>query len=210
MGLTSLLFKDPIMFFILAIPLLYSIIAHELAHGWAAYLFGDDTAKRLGRLSLNPIVHLDPIGTIALFFVGFGWARPVPVNYYNFRNFRLGLIIVSLAGCLTNIFIATVAIFLLQFLKINPNSYISSMLLVLARVNVILGAFNLIPLPPLDGSKIIMGFLPDEARMSIERYEHYGFIILFFLLLTGFVNPLIIVMQKVILSFIGMLLGFTA
>ena len=98
MGLTQLLFRDPLTFILLAIPLLYSIIIHELAHGWVAYKMGDSTAKWLGRLSLDPRRHLDPVGTLALFIVGFGWAKPVPVNFANLRDPRKGLIFVSAAG----------------------------------------------------------------------------------------------------------------
>ncbi|MFH1848239.1 MAG: site-2 protease family protein, partial [Candidatus Omnitrophota bacterium] len=148
MGLASLLFREPVMFFMLVIPLLYSVIAHEVAHGWVAYLFGDNTAKRSGRLSPNPMMHIDPMGTIALFLVGFGWAKPVPVNYANLRNFRVALVCVSLAGCLTNIIIATIAIFLLKSQVFGLNPFATTVLLIIARVNMILGSFNLIPIPP--------------------------------------------------------------
>ena len=99
MGLLSLLFSNPALFVILAVLLLYSIIAHEVAHGWVAYLFGDDTAMRYGRLTLNPLSHLDPVGTVMLFIVGFGWAKPVPVDYYRLRHTRAGFLSVALAGC---------------------------------------------------------------------------------------------------------------
>jgi Zn-dependent protease len=207
MGLLSLFFKDPLMFVLLAVPLLYSIIFHEMAHGFAAYLFGDDTAKRHGRFSLNPKMHLDLTGAILLFIAGFGWAKPVPVNYYNLKNFRLGLIFVSLAGCLANIILATAAIFLLQFQPIAQNQYLGTVLLVIAKINIILGAFNLIPIPPLDGSKILMGFLPKDAQRSFARFEPYGLILLIFLLLTGFLNPVIASLQKIIIVFISMVLG---
>ena len=110
MGLLSLLFRDPITFFLLALLLLYSIIAHEVAHGWIASLFGDNTAKYSGRLSFNPKSHLDPMGTLALFLIGFGWAKPVPVDYRKLGSSRKAIIAVSLAGCVTNIAIATVEI----------------------------------------------------------------------------------------------------
>jgi len=207
MGLISLLFKNPVAFFIIAIPLLYSIIAHEVAHGWVAYLFGDDTAKRSGRLSPNPLVHLDPFGTLALFLVGFGWAKPVPVDYSRLKNFRLGLISVSLAGCLTNILIATVALFLLQLKAINSNYFFATTLAVVAKINIILGALNLIPIPPLDGSKVLMGFLPHEAQRKLAAIEPYGFLILVVLLFTGFLNPVINFVQNTILAFIGLMLG---
>jgi len=203
MGLISLLFKEPIAFFILVIPLIYSVIIHEVAHGWVAYFFGDDTAKHSGRLSLNPVRHFDPMGMLMLFIVGFGWAKPVPVNYYNLKNFRIGLIFVSLAGCLANIIIAAVAIFLLQFQYVTSNTIIVSILVVLAKVNIILGAFNLIPIPPLDGSKILMGFLPKEAQWRLARLEPYGFFILIILLFKGLLDPVIIFVQNMILLLIS-------
>lgn len=208
MGLVSLLLSNPALFFILAILLLYSIIFHEVAHGWAAYLFGDDTAMRYGRLTLNPLSHLDPIGTLMLFLVGFGWARPVPVDYYNLKHSRLGLMMVSLAGCLTNILIAIIAIFLLQFENISSNYMFGLTLPILAKINIILGAFNLIPIPPLDGSKVLMSFLPQDAQRAFARLEPYGFFILAFLLLTGLLNPLIVFMQDLVYSLIIILFRF--
>ena len=204
MGLLSLLFRNPLMFLILAVPLLYSIILHEIAHGWVAYLFGDDTARCSGRLSLNPMMHLDLFGTIALFVVGFGWAKPVPVNYYRFRNFRLGLIFVSMAGCLTNILIAVIAVFLLKSLGSGVNQYIALILFVIAKINIVLGVFNLIPIPPLDGSKILMGFLSTEAQRSFAVIEPYGIFILLFLIFAGFLNPIIVFAQRLIFGLFGM------
>ena len=206
MGLLSLLFANPAAFLLLAVLLLYSVIAHEVAHGWVAYLFGDTTAKYSGRLSLNPMLHLDPVGTIALLLVGFGWAKPVPVNYYNLRSFRVGLICVSLAGVLTNIFIATIALFLLQLQVVNANIFLASMLSLLARINIILGAFNLIPIPPLDGSKILMALLPQEQQEIFMRFESLGFFVLLFLLFAGFLNPVIEFIQNLILSLIGLII----
>lgn len=206
MGLASLLFKDPIAFSLLAIPLLYSVILHEISHGWVAYLFGDDTARRAGRLSLNPLVHLDPVGTLALFLVGFGWAKPVPIVYSNLRNFRLGLICVSLAGCVTNIIIATLSILLLQFKIITANPMVTIALLVMAKINIILGAFNLIPIPPLDGSRILYGILPEKAQGALAKIEPYSLLILFALLFTGILNPVIISAQNVMLAFIRFML----
>ena len=206
MGLISLLFSNPGLFIVLAVLLLYSVIAHEIAHGWIAYLFGDETARRYGRLTLNPAAHLDPTGTIMLFIVGFGWARPVPVNYYRLRNSRFGMMSVALAGCATNILIATIAIFLLQLPSISTSRTFFTMLTILARINIILGAFNLIPVPPLDGSKILMSFLPDDAQQIFARIEPYGFFILAFFLFTGLLNPVIGFMQNLIYSFIALLL----
>ena len=208
MGLISLLLRDPIMFFLLAVPLLYSVIAHEVAHGWVASIFGDNTAKYSGRLSLNPMLHLDPIGTIALFFVGFGWAKPVPVNYSNLRDSRLGIIAVSLAGCLTNILIATIAIFLLHFHFFQTSHFFATVLLIVARINIILGSFNLIPIPPLDGSRVLMEILPYTYKYKLALLEPYGFFIIVILLFTGILEPVIILVQNVILGLIGILLSF--
>ena len=179
MGLLSLLFSNPGLFIVLAILLLYSVIAHEVAHGWIAYLFGDETARRYGRLTLNPAAHLDPTGTIMLFIVGFGWARPVPVNYYRLRNSRFGMMSVALAGCATNILIATIALFLLQLPSMSTSRIFSTVLTILARINIILGAFNLIPIPPLDGSKILMSFLPDDALFSNLNVPHLQPVIIY-------------------------------
>lgn len=206
MGLSALLFKDPVAFLLLAIPLLYSVILHEISHGFVAYLFGDDTAKRTGRLSLNPLVHLDPMGTLALFLVGFGWAKPVPVNYSNLKNFRVGLVCVSLAGCVTNIIIAIIAILLLQFKFITAFPMVAIVLIVLAKINIILGAFNMIPIPPLDGSRILLGVLPRQAQILLIKIEPYGLPILFVLLFTKVLDPVIISIQSVILACIKFML----
>ena len=205
MGLLPLLLKDPVIFLSLAVPLGFSVIAHEVAHGWVALLFGDDTAKQSGRLSLNPMLHLDPVGTIALFIVGFGWAKPVPVNYNKLGNSRLAIISVSLAGCVANILIATIAIFLLQFQRFGAQNSFALVLTLVARVNMLLGALNLIPIPPLDGSKVLMAFLPYEAQQKLARLEPYGFFILIILIFTGVLTPVIVLIQKLILALIGIL-----
>jgi len=208
MGLISLLFSNPALFVILAAILLYSVILHEVAHGWIAHLFGDDTALNYGRLTLNPASHLDPIGTLMLFLVGFGWARPVPVDYSSFSNRRFGLFSVALAGCATNILIAIIALFLLQFDSIAANSVLSTILPTVVRINIILGAFNLIPIPPLDGSKILMSFLSYPAQENLARLEPYGFFILVIFLFTGLLNPVIALMQNLIYGMISILFSF--
>ena len=205
MGLISLLFSNPVLFIVLAFLLLYSVIFHEVAHGWVARFFGDDTALRYGRLTLNPASHLSPIGTLMLFLVGFGWAKPVPVDYYLLKNNRLGLFCVALAGCAANILIAIIGLIFLQSGFVHSNSPLSEMLAILIRINIILGAFNLIPIPPLDGSKIIMSFLPLEAQLGLARVEPYGFMVLFFLLFTGILNPVITFMQDLIYGLISVL-----
>lgn len=208
MGLVSLLFGNPVLFFVVAVFLLYSIILHEVAHGWAAYLFGDNTAVRFGRLRLNPIAHLDPIGTAMLFLAGFGWAKPVPVDYDTLRRNRYALFFVALAGCAVNISIAIIAVFLLNTGFINNDSYLAAALAIVAKINIVLGAFNLLPIPPLDGSKIVMSFLPESAQDHFAKIEPYGFFILIFLLFTGILNPLVTFMQRVIYSLIARIAVF--
>jgi Zn-dependent protease len=206
MGLLNLLLKDPLGFILIAIPLLYSIIFHELAHGWVAYRMGDPTAKSLGRLSLNPLKHLDPIGTIMLFIFGFGWAKPVPVNFNRLRDRHKGMILVSAAGIITNMLLAFVALFLNRWLSLSPSSMFGVLIYYFAQINIILAAFNLIPLPPLDGSKILMGIAPPSVQNSLFRLERYGFFIIIGLLYFGVLDPVIRFFQWMILSLIKLLL----
>ena len=206
MGLLNLLLKDPLGFILIAIPLLYSIIFHELAHGWVAYLMGDPTAKSLGRLSLNPLKHLDPIGTVMLFIFGFGWAKPVPVNFNQLRDRHKGMIFVSAAGIITNMLLAFIALFLSRLLSLSPSSMPAVLLYYFAQINIILAAFNLIPLPPLDGSKILMGFVSPSVQNFLFRIERYGFFIIIALLYLGVLDPVIRFFQWMILSLIKLLL----
>ncbi len=206
MGLLNLLIKDPLAFIFIAIPLLYSIIFHELAHGWVAYLMGDPTARSLGRLSLNPLKHLDPMGTIMLFIFGFGWAKPVPVNFSRLRDRHMGMIWVSAAGIITNMLLAFIALFLSRLLSLPPSSMPAQLLYYLAQINIMLAAFNLIPLPPLDGSKILMGFASPSVQNFFFRIERYGFFIIIALLYFGVLNPVINFFQWMILSLIKLLL----
>jgi len=206
MGLLNLLLKNPLGFIIIAIPLLYAVIFHELAHGWVAYRMGDPTAKAHGRLSLNPLKHLDPMGTLMLFLFGFGWAKPVPVNFNQLRDRRLGMILVSAAGIITNILLAFGALFLYRLLS-PPSSSISAQLLYyFARINIILAAFNLIPLPPLDGSKILMGFAPPGVRNFLFSIERYGLIIIIAMLYLGVLDPVIRFFEWIIISVIKVLI----
>jgi Zn-dependent protease len=183
MGMISDLLKDPMAFVLMAIPLLYSIIFHELAHGWVAYRMGDPTAKMMGRLSLNPLKHLDPIGTLMLFFVGFGWAKPVPVNFLNLRPRRAGLILVSAAGIVTNMLLALIAYLWLGRISVYSNHMLAEILNNLMWINAGLAVFNLVPIPPLDGSKILMGFLPARYQYYLARLERYGFFFIIALVL---------------------------
>ena len=206
MGLLNLLIKDPLAFILITIPLLYSVIFHELSHGWVAYLMGDSTAKSLGRLSLNPLKHLDPIGTIMLFVFGFGWAKPVPVNFNRLRDRHKGMVWVSAAGIITNMLLAFCALLLNRLLSLSPTSMPALLLYYLAQINIILAAFNLIPLPPLDGSKILMGFASPSVQEFSFRIERYGFFIIIALLYLGVLNPVINFFQWMMLSLIKLLL----
>ena len=202
MGLLRLLINDPLTFILLAVPLLYSIIIHELAHGWVAYRMGDPTAKLLGRLSLNPLKHLEPIGTLMLFIFGFGWAKPVPVNFSRLRDPRKGLICISAAGIVANTLLAFAAFFLNRLLQPSPSGVLAPLLYFLAQVNVMLAAFNLIPIPPLDGSKILIGLTSGGLRSLLISLERYGFFIVIGLLYLGVLDPLIAFFRWMILALI--------
>ena len=206
MGIVNLLIKDPLSFIIIAIPLLYAIIIHELAHGWVAYRMGDPTAKWLGRLSLNPLKHLDPIGTLMLFIFGFGWAKPVPVDFTRLNDPRKGLIYVSSAGIVANIILAFLSLLLLKSFQIPPFTTVSLLFYYFAHINIILASFNLIPIPPLDGSKILMGFVSRRLQYSLLRLEPYGMFIIIGLLWIGALNPLIALFKYAILGVINLII----
>jgi Zn-dependent protease len=206
-GLSALATREPVLFLVILVLLIYSVIAHEVAHGWVAGLFGDDTARRHGRLTANPLSHIDPVGTLMLLVAGFGWARPVPVNYAVLRHSRWGLIAVALAGITANILIAAVAVALLQSGAVRAQHFAAVPLAVAAKVNIALAAFNLIPIPPLDGSRVLGELLPPGARASYLRVERYGFFILIALLMTRLLDPVIDAMQTAVTAVIALLLA---
>jgi Zn-dependent protease len=206
MGLLKLLTKDPLAFALVVIPLLFSVIIHEVAHGWVAYRMGDPTAKWSGRLSLNPLKHLDPVGTLMLFLAGFGWAKPVPVNFNNISDKRKGLIFVSSAGIVANILFAFVTLLFIQLLFTNPSEIAIILVYYVVQINITLAALNLIPIPPLDGSKILMGIVWKRTPYFLTRLEPYGFFIIIGFLYLGILNPLIGLFQWMIGTLIGILL----
>jgi Zn-dependent protease len=206
MGLLKLLTSDPLSFVLVAIPLLFSVIIHEVAHGWVAYRMGDPTAKWLGRLSLNPLRHLDPIGTLMLFLAGFGWAKPVPVNFNNISDRRKGLIFVSSAGILANILFAFAALLFLRLFSLSAMGMSAILVYYVVQINITLAALNLIPIPPLDGSKILMGIVSGRTRYFLARLEPYGFFIIIGFLFLGILDPLIGLFRWIIVTLIGILL----
>ena len=173
------------------VPALICITLHELAHGLAAYKLGDSTAKDAGRLTLNPLKSLDITGLLAMVLVGFGWAKPVPVDMRNFKDPKRGMALTALAGPAMNFLIAVVFLFLygLTFPSLYGGGALAqgvcTMLGSTAYLSLALGIFNLIPVSPLDGSKIFFSFLSDEAYYRLMRIERYGMIILIVLALTG-------------------------
>ena len=206
MGLLNQLIKDPLLFVVLVVPFLYSVVIHEVAHGWVAHRMGDPTAKWMGRLSLNPIKHLDLFGTLMLFLVGFGWAKPVPVNFNNIPDKRKGLIFVSSAGILSNILIAFIALLVFRLFSLRSSEILSKLIFYLFQINITLAALNLIPIPPLDGSKILMGMVSERTRYLLARIEPYGFLIILALFYLGILDPLIDILRWIIIAVIGFLL----
>ncbi len=173
---------------IMLVPALLAIMIHEVSHGYAAERFGDPTARLLGRLNLNPLKHLDPVGTIAVFIFGFGWAKPVPVNAGNFRRPRQDMIWVAVAGPLSNLLLAFLSALLLRVLGMFDGSgtgMVASLIPPLQMmaafslyINVLLAIFNLIPVPPLDGGRILMGFISDGYAAMLSRLEPFGLILI--------------------------------
>ena len=202
---------------IYAIPTLLAIILHEVAHGWVADRLGDSTARYSGRLTLNPVAHIDFFGTILLPVVllisggfVFGYAKPVPINPYNLRNPRRDMIWISMAGVLTNLAVAAVSA---MSFRILASGFLGSwgllirplmmMLMVSVRINIILAVFNAIPIPPLDGSRVLVNLLPAEKSMVFSKLEPYGFLIILLLFFTGMINFIWPIIRFFLILFLG-------
>lgn len=171
------------------VPALICITLHELAHGYVAYRLGDDTAKRAGRLTLNPLRHIDIMGLLMMIVFKFGWAKPVPVNMWKFKNPKKGMAITAAAGPIANLLIALVFLFLYGFLFAllhRPGrslNWLLEMLYITAYLSIALAIFNIIPIPPLDGSKVLFSCISDRSYTKLMYYERYGMIILLVLVL---------------------------
>ena len=171
------------------VPALFCITIHELAHGFTAYKLGDNTAKNMGRLTLNPIKHIDPIGMLMMLMVGFGWAKPVPVDMRNFKHPKWYMAITAIAGPLSNIILAVIFMFIMGFVAIPLGYNASDLSMIVFTIlsltvflNIALAIFNMLPLPPLDGSKVLFSLLPEKWYYKILKYERYGMIFLLVLM----------------------------
>jgi Zn-dependent protease len=203
--------------FISFIVLLFSLTVHEMAHAWTADRLGDPTARLLGRVSLNPIVHADPIGTVLFPLIALvsgapliGWAKPVPVSSGRLRNPRRDFILVAAAGPASNLLMAFAAAGVLSVLPISPQTLgeanisvpVATILSQGMRLNVLLAVFNLIPIPPLDGGNVLAGLLPYRLAASFNRLRPYGFLLLYALIFSGGFNYLVIPPYRLIVSWL--------
>ncbi len=190
--------QDFIYWGIVAVPsILIASTVHEYAHGYSAYKLGDPTAKAEGRLTLNPLKHIDPIGALSMLIFRFGWSKPVPINEYNFKKREIYTALTALAGPVSNFILAILTALINHFFVKDPNSLIAFLLYTFATINIALGIFNLIPIPPLDGHKIVRGILPKALRYYWEQLEKYSLLLIILIILPF--SPL----QKIVFSFIS-------
>ena len=188
--------------------LVIALVIHEYAHAKAADVMGDFTPRMTGRLTLNPMAHIDPIGLIMLLVVRFGWAKPVMINARNFRNWRQGELLVAVAGPVANLLVAFIS--LLAMAVLFKGMFSEGVRLVLSMMvlfNINFAIFNMLPLPPLDGSKVLMVLLPGRLAYKLMSLERYSFIILIFLMMTPFLTMILIPLQRLVLSVFNLIIG---
>ncbi len=189
--------------------LVIALVIHEYAHAKAADVMGDFTPRMTGRLTLNPMAHIDPIGLIMLLVVRFGWAKPVMINARNFRNWRQGELLVAAAGPVANLIVAFISLLAMAVLfKLGMFSEgVRLVLSMMVLFNINFAIFNMLPLPPLDGSKILMVLLPGRLAYKLMSLERYSFIILIFLMMTPFLTMILIPLQRLVLSVFNLIIG---
>ena len=180
--LINILFQDPILFFAVALSLVISLSIHEFAHAWVSLKLGDYTAKYMGRVTLNPLAHLDPVGTLLLLVAGFGWGKPVPFNPYNLSNPKRDSALISVAGPVSNFILAILFAVVIRFLV--SETILWNFVYLMVYFNLLLGLFNLIPIHPLDGFKVVNGLLPDSLSVQWMQMAPYGIYILLLLVIT--------------------------
>ena len=215
MLILQLLNINPALALAFIVGLVSAITIHEAAHAAVAYRLGDPTAKLAGRLTLNPTSHLDPIGTLALLIVGFGWGRPTPFDPFNLKNIKRDSALISVAGATSNFVLALFLSlpYLIAYYTNNMNMAINSIyeiLSIIIWINVILGVFNLIPVHPLDGFKVLAGILPRDWYHDFIQTERYGIFILLFLLITGAISRILFPVVSTIITLLlpGFLIPF--
>lgn len=183
-----------------AIALIPAFTIHEFAHAWMAWRLGDSTAKDLGRLTLNPLKHLDVLGTLMVFVVGFGWAKPVPVNPYNLQGGRKGMALVAVVGPLSNLVLATTVALLWRASGFVGGETVANVALVFIYLNIALLFFNLIPFPPLDGFRVLLGVLPETLAEQWARFGQIGPLVLFALILIGNFIPGLDILGRIVVG----------
>lgn len=189
--------------------LVIALVIHEYAHAKAADVMGDFTPRMTGRLTLNPMAHIDPIGLVMLLVVRFGWAKPVMINARNFRNWRQGELLVAVAGPVANLLVAFISLLAMAVLfKLGMFSEgVRLVLSMMVLFNINFAIFNMLPLPPLDGSKVLMVLLPGRLAYKLMSLERYSFIILIFLMMTPFLTMILIPLQRLVLSVFNLIIG---